>query len=309
MFEKVYGSRTIPHHWKAACGLDVGFSDTGMHRHYSYWAFVAVSAMNSALPGKHFVYRGRAFKGMAIDDQAVEIWKDLIKTREYGTDLRKYPGLTQYLNVPTDYPHERGGIVKQWQMSHEASGVMLTLHLKYGLPFTKLKHYKAEDGVAQWNNLSRCDYMIPNPFKEDELLDDGTYLIGCPAQFYIVDDDQILAPKNEDGLKLMREQVGNWERVQTRVIESGLTEDKPSKINDDSCDALKGLFHYFGQPPTPLTEKEKIMNLIPREVQEARANAVTGVDKLNAMLHYEFEHRLARDQVKPPEERFLDEWE
>jgi len=46
MFEKIFGLRSIPKHWKAACGLDVGYSD-GMHPHYSAWAFVAVSALNS----------------------------------------------------------------------------------------------------------------------------------------------------------------------------------------------------------------------------------------------------------------------
>jgi hypothetical protein len=144
---------------------------------------------------------------------------------------------------------------------------MLTLQMKYGFPFTKIKHYKATDGVAQWNNLSRCDYSQPNPFKEDEEIDDGQYLKGSPSLFYIVDDDQLHSPRDENGLKLMREQIAGWDYVQTKIIESGLTEEKPSKIGDDSCDVLKGLFHYFGQSATPLTETEKIIAAIPEHLK------------------------------------------
>ena len=266
MFENVFGTREIPRHWKAACGLDVGFSD-GMSPHYSYWGFVAVAAMNGPLSGRQFVYRGRQFKGTAIDDQAVSVWQDLLETGDYGIDFRQYPSLATHLDIPDGYPNERGGLVKHWQMSHEATGVMLTLQMKYGFPFTKIKHYKATDGVAQWNSLSRCDYSQPHPFKEDEQLEDGSYLIGSPALFYIVDDDQLHSPRDENGLKLMREQIAGWDYVQTKIIESGLTEEKPSKIGDDSCDVLKGLFHYFGQSATPLTETEKIIAAIPEHLK------------------------------------------
>ena len=238
-----------------------------MSPHYSYWGFVAVAAMNGPLSGRQFVYRGRQFKGTAIDDQAVSVWQDLLETGDYGIDFRQYPSLATHLDIPDGYPNERGGLVKHWQMSHEATGVMLTLQMKYGFPFTKIKHYKATDGVAQWNSLSRCDYSQPHPFKEDEQLEDGSYLIGSPALFYIVDDDQLHSPRDENGLKLMREQIAGWDYVQTKIIESGLTEEKPSKIGDDSCDVLKGLFHYFGQSATPLTETEKIIAAIPEHLK------------------------------------------
>jgi len=291
MFESVFGTREIPKHWKAACGLDVGFSD-GMSPHYSYWGFVAVSAMNSNLPNRQFVYRGREFKGTAIDDQAVSIWNDLLDTGDYGIDFRSYPSLTAQLDVPDGYPNERGGLVKHWQMSHEATGVMLTLQMKYGFPFTKIKHYKATDGVAQWNSLSRCDYSKPHPFKEDEQLEDGTYLIGSPNLFYIVDDDQLAAPYNEKGLKLMREQIQGWDYVQTKIIESGLTEEKPSKINDDACDVLKGLFHYFGQSATELTQQEKLIANTPEYLKDP-------VDEITAQqrqMWLQREHKAQQDR-------------
>ena len=287
MFEKVFGSREIPKHWKAAVGLDVGFSD-GMSPHYSAWGFVAVSAMNSPLPNRHFVYRGRDFTGTAIDDQAISIWKDLLDSGEYGIDFRSYPSLAKQLEIPDGYPNERGGLVKHWQMSHEATGVMLTLQTKYGFPFTKIKHYKATDGVAQWNNLSRCDYKTPHPFKEDELMEDGTYLIGSPTLYYVVDDDQLHSPRDEKGLKLMREQIAGWDYVQTKILESGLTEEKPSKVNDDYADVLKGLFHYFGQSATPLTEQERLIERMPEYFKDPELDELEAQKK---MLWLQREHK------------------
>lgn len=304
MFEKVFGTREIPKHWKAAAGLDVGFSD-GMSPHYSAWAFVAVSAMNSKLPNRQFVYRGRDFKGTAIDDQAVSIWNDLIETGDYGLDFNAYPSLKAQLSIPDGYPNERGGLVKHWQMSHEATGVMLTLRMKYGFPFTKIKHYKAADGVAQWNNLSRCDYSQPHPFKEDEQLEDGSYLIGSPTLFYIVDDDQLVAPYNEKGLKLMREQIQGWEYVQTKIIESGLTEEKPSKVNDDYADVLKGLFHYFGQSATPLTQEELRVAEMPTYMQNP-------VDEHAAVARNMYMQKQAKELDRPRTSRYssgVDAWQ
>ncbi len=264
MFEKVFGSKFIPKHWKAACGLDVGFSD-GMAPHYSAWAFAAVSAMNSALPGKHFVYRAKSFIGTAIDDQAIEIWKDLVKDGDFQTNFALYPALQQALGITRNA--QPGGLVSHWQMSHEATGVMMTLNSRYGFPFGKLQNYKATDGVAQWNNLCRCDYSKPNPFKPDEQLDGETYLIGSPSLFYIVDDDQLVNPRDDNGMKLLREQVQGWNYVQTKLTETGLTEERPSKVNDDFPDCLKGLFHYFGQTPTPLTKIEAREAALPAPLQ------------------------------------------
>lgn len=232
-FERVYGTRSIPTHWKVKAGLDVGYSE-GQYPHWSAWVFVASSAKNSALPDRLFVYRSRSFKGTSIDDQA-----DAIKKEMYG---------------------ER---VESWQMSHERTGEMLTLRQKYQFPFTKFQYYKAEDGVAQWRHLSRPDRTKPNPFKEDELTDEGLYRLGECLLYYIVDDDQLHSPQDDHGQRLLREQVSTWEYVPVKLTESGMTSQKPSKINDDMCDALKCILALFGPRATPLSYTEKIMRDMP----------------------------------------------
>ena len=243
-FEKVAGERKIPAHWNAACGLDVGFSD-GMHPHYSAWDFIAIGAMNSPLAGKHFVYRSRTFKGLSADDQAIAI--------------------NQELSVS-----EKAQITR-WQISHEATGVMLTLR-RYGMPFTKNQHYKATDGVAQWNHLSLANKAKPNPFKEDVQAADGTWLLGDSNIYYIVENDRELEkPTDDRGMRVLREQVSGWNWVITEITKTGLTEEKPSKINDDHNDVVKGLLQWFQVAEAkPLTFHEELQKKVASHTVYAR---------------------------------------
>jgi len=239
MFEAMFGERRIPRHWKCLAGLDVGYSE-GMYPHYSAWDFIATAAQNSPLPGSLFLYRSRSFQGTSIDDQAEAIKTDL-------------------------YPEEMS-MIQSWQMSHERTGEMMTLRRKHQLPFMKFKFYKAEDGVAQWKNLSMCDHTQANPFKKDEAIEKDMYRIGRPTMYYIVDDDQCVFAKNDDGLKLLREQVSTWEYVQVKLTEAGQTTQKPSKVNDDHCDDIKSLLAFFGAQSTEKTIAELIHEKVQAQV-------------------------------------------
>lgn len=240
-FEAVYGVRQIPEHWRVKVGLDVGYSD-GQHPHWSAWVFVSTSAHNSRRPGLIFVHKSRTFKGTSIDVQAETILSEGV-----------------------------AGKVESWQMSHEKTGEMMTLNMRHRLPFGKFFYYRAEDGVAQWRHLSRCDRSRPNPFKDDEQGDDGLYSIGCPTLFYIVDDDQYHTPRDDEGQRLLREQVAAWEYVPVKLTESGMTAQKPSKLNDDVCDALKSTLALFGPNPTALTAAEQLYRDMPEAIKPSLA--------------------------------------
>lgn len=227
-FEQVFGERGIPAHWRRMAGLDVGYSE-GAHPHYSAWNFVATAAENSPLPGTVFLYKSRSFKGVSIDDQA-----DIIKS-ELGPD--------------------EVARVNLWQMSHERTGEMLTLRNKHGLSFGKFTYYKAEDGVAPWRHLSKRDQTRSNPFKFDEEFD-GTWRLGRPNLYYIVDDDQVVRPVDDNGMRLLREQVSTWEYVPIKVTDNGQTAQKPSKVNDDHPDCVKGILALFGPGSTALSAME-----------------------------------------------------
>lgn len=277
-FEKVYGTRVIPPHWKAKAGLDIGYSD-GQFPHYSAWVFVATSAANSNLPNKVFVYRSMSFRATSIDDQAMAVKPTVMEK------------------------------VETWQMSHERTGEMMTLKQKYGFPFTKFQFYRAEDGVAQWRHLSRPDRTKPNPFKEDEKTEEGLYRLGNCSLYYIVDDDQRYAPRDDLGHRLLREQVSTWEYVPVKLTAQGLTAQKPSKINDDMCDALKGVLALFGPRVTPITPKEEFENqMVAKGLTVEHLDSLPEADKIALLQVKLVEENKFRQKQKRKKQRQLNPW-
>lgn len=279
-FESRFGTRKIPRHWKVGVGLDVGYSE-GLYPHYSSWSFIATASMNSGMPGTLFVYRSRTFKGTSIDDQAEAVKADLYVDKDGNN-------------------YERDEMIVSWQMSHERTGEMLTLWQKYDLPFGKFKHYKAEDGVAQWRHMSRANKTKPHPFKEDTQNDDGTWVLGCPSMFYIVDDDQILFAQDDRGMKLLREQVSSWEYVPVKLTETGQTQQKPSKVGDDVCDSLKSVICWWGQEATPLSKEELAYEAIPEKYRDE-----SQLDDLQRQARYMMLQRQGMEKEnQPTESRF-----
>ena len=196
------------------------------------------------------------------DDATVAMILDIAAEQEYLALVHVFPlvsirdnaHLDQAIAVIADTPEH----INLWQMSHEKTGEMMTLQQKYKLPFTKFRHYKAWDGVAQWRHLSKVDVTKPHPFKEG--------VMGDCLLFYIVDDDQLQVPKDDRGLKLLREQVSTWEKVPIKITDSGMTEEKPSKINDDHCDCIKCILASgFGPGMTKLTLEEEFAESVPEQ--------------------------------------------
>lgn len=242
MFEQVFGQRRIPAHWNIKAGLDVGYSE-GQYPHYSSWVFVAAASLNSKYAGLLFVYRSRFFKGTSIDDQAEIIKSEMLE----------------------------GENVNSWQMSHERTGEMLTLRQKHQLPFGKFQFYKAEDGVAQWRHLSKPDKTKPHLFFDDDenigTLEQPEYQYGRPTLYYIVDDDQLHRPYNDKGMMLLDQQISSWNYVTVKITESGQTQQKPSKINDDGCDSLKSVLALFGPQAAAKTRVELIEDAMPDKLK------------------------------------------
>lgn len=248
-FEKVFGTRRIPAHWKCMAGADIGYTE-GLYPHWSVWNFIATAAMNSPLPRSVFLYRSRSWKGTSIDDQALYIKQALYR--------------------------EEMDMIQQWGMSHEKLGERITLTQKYKIPVQAFRQFKKETGVAQWKHLSVPDKTKPHPFKDDEKQADGTYLLGRPMLFYIVDDDQVTRPVDDNGLKLFREQVSQWEYVPVKMTEIGLTEERPSKVNDDAADAFKMLIAAWGALATEMTEHERVERALPAAYRMDTMLAKTG---------------------------------
>lgn len=277
-FEKVYGSRVIPPTWKAKMGLDIGYSD-GQYPHWSAWVFVATSAANTPLPNKVFVYRTCSFKATSIDDQATAV-KPMVMEK-----------------------------VETWQMSHERTGEMMTLRQKYGIPFQKFQYYKVEDGVPQWRHLSRADKTKPHPFKEDEKDENGLYRLGDCTLYYVVDDDQKHHPRDDKGHRLLREQVSAWDYVPVRLTQMGQTAQKPSKVNDDMCDALKGVLALFGPRAAPKTPKEKFDEALQEKgLSDTYLDSLPEEDKVALLQIRLVEQNKFNKRQKEAKQRCLNPW-
>ncbi len=222
-FKEKFGTiYRVPQHWQIGVGLDIGFTN----EHISAWTWIAVAAEDSCLPFAHFRFRGKTFVGKSITDQADAVIE-----------------LAKYINDKGEEVDER----EQWTvmvMSHEKEGEQLILNRQYEMPFADCK-FRREDGLPEWRALLRVDYKQPHPFHEDRLLtpeecktkqlDVGSYLLGRPNYFEVVDDGQENFPKDDDGLATHRSQTANWKRKKVKLTVSGVQDAVPMKFKDDTC--------------------------------------------------------------------------
>jgi hypothetical protein len=233
MFESLFGARHVPQHWERAVGLDVGYTEG----HLSAWTWIATSAANSRVPGLRFRYRGMTFVEPILDEMA-----DAVR---------------EAMKPDGDRRFDEAALIQIWRMSHEQKGARLTLRAKHDLPFISGKSGK-HDGIEQWQHYLRPDKTKPHPFWPDEQLDDGRYRLGRPHFFDVVDDDQLVSPRDDRGLKTHREQVLAWRYRKVKQTDTGLQDEQPVKAFEDSCDSTRFITAEWGPEAAPLTTNERI---------------------------------------------------
>lgn len=243
-FKGVFKADYIPEHWRIELGHDVGFTSG----HISAWTWIGTSALNSSLPGKRFRYRGLTFVGVGVDEMAQTVMKSM-----YPKGFRSQGDRG-----------ELGQMGRQY-MSHEAKSERMTYNTKYGFNFFACDSKKTA-GIAQWRHYLTFDHKQPYPFLElhkDEKLADGTWKIGCPGWFDVVDDDQITIPRTDAGLKTHRRQTADWKWRPTPLTDSGMVKDEPVKADEDTNDSTRMITASWGPTATPLTYKEEVEAAIP----------------------------------------------
>lgn len=312
-FERVFGVRYIPQHWKAKAAADIGYSKESL----SAWGFYATSAMNSPLPNHYFLYRSLTFCQDSIDDQAEKLWEELFP--DYSTGKRHFEATQKFADYPElfrilqtkprckdllgSYSYNSAvnkyepkededktlfyvrlaektfqSQIVQWVISHEKTGEQKTLAQKYGIPMQKTKNYGADTGVSEANHLLRGDYTKPHPFYEDRLITPeeakllernvGTYYLGCPYVFFIVDDSQKKKATDDKGLKTFREQVANQRWTQEKLGELGLTKTIPMKFESDHPDEFRmWAADYLIPQAARLTDFEEEESKLPQNLQ------------------------------------------
>jgi len=276
-FKAKFGSDYIPAHWQVGIGHDIGYTEG----HLSAVAWIATSAENSALPGKRFRYRVLTFLDKSVDDMAEAII----------AAMRPDPARGRF--------HDERGMVRKWPMSHEKKGERKTYREKYQLPFTACDSGKTA-GIPQWRHYLRSDKTRPHPFHADVQLADGTWKLGEPSWFDVVDDDQLTAPRDDRGMKLAREQALAWLYVPEHLTDKGLTPEQPVKAFEDVNDATRMVTATWGASETPRTTAERQEAQLNPAVQAATIAALPEVEQVQAYITRDI--RLAQVRAKEREQ-------
>jgi hypothetical protein len=230
-FQAVFKQRRIPSHWLGACGHDWGFDpDPGV----VVWNFAA--AENSPLPGAVFVPAILTCHKAIPDDIAEQI-----------TQIEEREGW--------------GSRIQYRVMSHEASSQQATYLRKHELFFQKCKP-DAHGGISQMQNYLRLrDTDEPHPFKP--------WLKGRPNYFLVVPDDQILNPKEDYGLALLRAEFASYRYTEERVTPHlGAAPIKPYKHFDHYMDAQRYVAVEWFAPAAALTFEEKLERRLPPHLKQ-----------------------------------------
>jgi hypothetical protein len=325
MFEKVFGSKHIPQHWQAAVGNDVGYTDNSISA-YVFKAVSAENTPlprhHFVYRVRTFVCEGVEKAAMSLWQ---DMFPDVQEGRyhfEASTAFHEYPTLLNKLRaIPRLEPYLRNyeynpiklgyditdvdamkyakerfnSQIKVWLMSHEASSEQKTMVNEYGLPSEKTKTFGKKDGIAEWNVLLDGDYTLPHPFKPDEQVevtnDRGEkvkrWRLGRPYIFYIVANDQLLAPRDDRGLKRHRESMLGYEWTVEKLTDTGYQEVIPNKVNADNCDAERMLHAYNVGTATKRTLDEQRELITPERLKVAENEEVTPSKQMEILAHKE----------------------
>lgn len=274
-FKKVYGVDYIPNHWPKRNGHDWG------NTHPNVFVQTTQSASNSALPGIHFLNELITFDpNTLVDDTALLIIEKLFPQVDTSSvrnldpeELAKWDRsrVTDILNAPRAVAQEKIKVqvdkildqredYEMWHFSHEQGTNRTIYNAIYGLPWQPCNPGK-DGGISQLRHYMRIDYSQDHPFKLGKKGLAGMY-------FLVRDKNQLVTGKqdeamNDDGLKLLRDQIPEWRARNLNLTDLGLSKDEPMKVHDDVGNALMMIYVHFSLEATPLTRNEQIQMQIP----------------------------------------------
>lgn len=211
-FEKVVygrenGMNTIPHNWQLGCFQDWGTSKD--HPCVTQWYATAAADAPANLEGSVFLYRSM----MHIRATAREVKHDLLNVMRAADERER---------------------CRLWLMSHEANSARLEYlstdkDSPISLPFSAWQTGKTR-GIEQlkWALLPKGE--DPHVFKPE--------LTGQPKLFLIVDDDQLLTPKDERGMYRFRVEapVYKWNTPRSGETPTKL---EPYALFNDAMDVAR----------------------------------------------------------------------
>lgn len=339
LFAKVFGTFKIPANWTKRVFHD--WSRTKSAYHANIAGKLTVSNQNTKLPGKLFLFDLMSFEARTqADDVGKRLlesitplvpktdksWSELIESSLSRADLEVYVSdTTRLLEARRDVlAHVIPPLVTPVLMdnhytsfvgSHDQNNDALSVYRRvYGLPFAPVN--PGESGGLEWiDHFMLVDKKTQHPFFEDELLEDGTWKLGCPGMFILVDDDkypypQVSTPDALHDSDLCRYQFNNWRMRPAKLTESGMMEYGQMKMNDDFGQGLQMAMVDGPPQPTPLTYAEQVNEVIPPDKRLEALKEQSGLNgglRPEQELTYLINKKFAEDKIKPRVQRF-DEW-
>ena len=270
-FEKVYGCRHIPFHWKIGVLQDVGTTEG----HPCVTTWFATASANAPLSGTVFAFR------------------EMVRVRQTAREIKR-----DIYNVMT--PHNEVPRCQIWEMSHEASSERMEYNradsdTPFVLPFINWQTGKNR-GIEQLKGaLSIRHTEEVNPFNPT--------VFGRPKLIIIVADEEILNPKTDAGFARGRAEAiaYKWNTPKSGELPTKL---EPYALFNDAMDTWRAAAIRYFPAETSLTHEEKIIDALPENL---RPSAIAQIEddslKINTMNAMRIERMRIEQRLNTPRSR------
>ncbi len=344
MFARLFGATPPGQHFVPDSWYKYGFHDwskTKNEYHACVAGKVAISAKNTRLPGKVFLFDLMSFaEGTQVDDVARRIlesvsplvpgtnqtWAEAIASsysRErldlYVSDATKLiemrrAALSRVLPAVVGPLLKRKNYVRFRGSNEQNKDGLKVMRDCFGIPFAPANP-RTTEGLEWIEHYMTVDHTTAHPFLEDERLENGGWRLGCPGWFVVVDDDRYaypseMKPENLHDSDLARYQFENWRVRASEVTAAGFIEYGPMKMLDDFGQGLQMLFMDNCVQAAPLTEGEKVMAHLPAHLQPEEIAKVEDPDERARRLSGQVMQRQAIQQriARPRQTSAAAEW-
>lgn len=310
-FERLFGMRRIPPHWKVEVGHDWGSTEG----HPAVISAVATAAANSRLPGARFLFWGHRYpEGVQTQTVAADIFCWLRPRGQESLDAQLRTVVerlnfrdTEIRNGAAEFLRRKVREFEQsshhlaefeqvirWAHSHEHKASRDVYAQGYGIPFAACNP-GADGGIEQMNTLFAPDRYRSHPFSLDQQDATGKYALGCPFFYWIVEDDQLERAVDDRGLLRHRAEVSTWRNRPEKLTEAGIQPTKPVKWMDDGMNSLMMISVKWGPVATPPTEAEQIEARMPSHLKHEQFIAQPVIDPLYALARADALARVTRE--------------
>ena len=330
-FKRVFGVYDVPDSFNKYVGHDWARTKSAFHANVA--GKLGVSGQNTKLPGKLFLYDLMSFEaGTQADDVGLRLLESLCpivpgteKTswRQLIQQSLSREGLEQYVSDTTRLIQARRDVLSRvipplvqpvlakshyaaFRGSHDQNNDALEVYRRvYGLPFQPLN--PGETGGLEWaDHYMQVDKNRSHPFFDDEQLTDGTWKLGCPGMFIIVEEHKKPYPRSgtPEALHdsdLCRFQFNNWRMRPAKLSEAGAVEFGPMKMHDDFGQMLQMILFGNIIRAAALSKAELSVVLLPTALQpEAIAAEPDGERRGRLIIAQRIKaQEIAREMNKP----------